>query len=48
MGLVVVKMQVAAAAVVVEAAEAVEKMREEGMVVEHLAAGTGESFEGPS
>lgn len=47
MGLVVVKMQVAAA-VVVEAAEAVEKAREEGMVVEHLAAGTGESFEGPS
>lgn len=48
MDLVEVKMQVAVAAVVVEAAVAVEKVREEGMVVEHFAAGTGENFGGPS
>lgn len=48
MGLVVVRMPVAAAAVVVEAAVAVEKVREKDTVAEHLAAGTGEGFEGPS
>lgn len=47
MDLVEVKMQVAVAAVV-EAAVAVEKVREAGTVVEHLAAGTGEGFCGPS
>lgn len=48
MGLVVVKMQVAVAAVVAEAAVAVEKVREEDMVVEHLAADIDEGFAGPS